>query len=54
MLGKVNTEFVGYQHLEYSSVKALIKDDQFVDQLTAGRQGIVILEDSIYAEAGGQ
>lgn len=56
LLGKVNTEFVGYQHLEYSSkVLALIKDDQFVDQLTAGEQGIVILEKTpFYAEAGGQ
>lgn len=50
------TEFIGYNELEVSSeIIALIADDQFVDVLTAGQSGQVILSRTpFYAESGGQ
>ncbi|GIO44769.1 alanine--tRNA ligase [Paenibacillus apis] len=50
------TEFIGYNELEVSSeIIALIADDQFVDVLTAGQSGQVILSKTpFYAESGGQ
>lgn len=50
------TEFIGYNELEVSSeVIALIADDQFVDVLSAGQSGQVILSKTpFYAESGGQ
>lgn len=50
------TEFIGYNELEVNSeIIALIADDQFVDVLTAGQSGQVILSKTpFYAESGGQ
>lgn len=50
------TEFIGYNELEVrSEIVALIADDQFVDVLSAGQTGQVILSQTpFYAESGGQ
>lgn len=50
------TEFIGYNELEVrSEIVALIADDQFVEVLTAGQSGQVILSKTpFYAESGGQ
>jgi len=50
------TEFVGYDSLEISSsATLLIKEGEFVDSLTAGDSGQVILATTpFYAESGGQ
>lgn len=50
------TEFIGYNELEVrSEIIALIADDQFVDVLSAGQSGQVILSKTpFYAESGGQ
>ncbi|AZK46572.1 alanine--tRNA ligase [Paenibacillus lentus] len=50
------TEFVGYNELETStSILAIIANDTFVDVLSAGESGQVILETTpFYAESGGQ
>ena len=51
-----STDFIGYEALEnQSSVQALIKDGELVDQLEAGDHGIVVLnQSSFYGESGGQ
>lgn len=53
---KGETEFVGYsQYSVVAKVLALVVDDQFVDQLREGQEGIIILDKSpFYAEMGGQ
>lgn len=50
------TEFTGYDHLtSQSTVKALIKKGELVDQITAGDEAVVVLESTpFYAESGGQ
>ncbi|MEF2968927.1 alanine--tRNA ligase [Paenibacillus sp. M1] len=50
------TEFVGYNELDTATeIVAIIKDDQFVDTLSAGQSGQVILTRTpFYAESGGQ
>ncbi|WP_110931818.1 alanine--tRNA ligase [Paenibacillus bouchesdurhonensis] len=50
------TEFVGYNELETSTnILAIIANDTFVDVLSAGESGQVILETTpFYAESGGQ
>ncbi len=50
------TQFLGYEQLESSSsVQALIKEDELVEQIEAGEHGIVVLAtSSFYAESGGQ
>lgn len=50
------TDFVGYNELETStSILAIIANDAFVDVLSAGESGQVILESTpFYAESGGQ
>lgn len=50
------TQFLGYEQLENSSsVQALIKEGELVEQIEAGEQGIVVLAiSSFYAESGGQ
>ncbi|WP_193495734.1 alanine--tRNA ligase [Nitrincola alkalisediminis] len=50
------TQFTGYEALEdRSKVVALILNGEKVEQLSAGQQGIVVLENtSFYAESGGQ
>lgn len=50
------TEFVGYNELEMSTnILAIIANDTFVDVLSAGESGQVILETTpFYAESGGQ
>ena len=50
------TEFCGYeQHQNTSQISHILVDDQQVDQLHAGQQGILVLEQSaFYAESGGQ
>lgn len=52
----VNTEFKGYDTLEATAkVLALYKDGTYVNQLTEGEQGIVVLDNTpFYAESGGQ
>jgi alanyl-tRNA synthetase len=54
-LGTV-TDFCGYEHVDgVSTVVALLKDGQPVDQLSAGEAGEVVLERTpFYAESGGQ
>ncbi|WP_139904426.1 alanine--tRNA ligase [Clostridium thermarum] len=51
-----NTNFVGYDHTEYSSkVSLLIKDEEFAEVLEAGDKGIILVEETpFYAEMGGQ
>ncbi len=52
-----DTEFTGYDHLESasSSVLALYRDGEAVEQLEAGDAGMVILDRTpFYAESGGQ
>jgi len=50
------TQFLGYEQLESSSsVQALIKEGELVEQIEAGEHGIVVLAtSSFYAESGGQ
>ena len=50
------TQFLGYEQLENSSsVQALIKEGELVEQIEAGEHGIVVLANSsFYAESGGQ
>ena len=50
------TEFCGYDQIQNNSkISHLLVDDEHVDQLHAGQQGIVVLEQSaFYAESGGQ
>jgi len=51
-----NTDFTGYEKLEdQSKIVALIRDDEKVDSLKAGEQGMVVLDKTpFYAESGGQ
>lgn len=50
------TEFVGYNELEVTtSIVAIVVDDAFVDSLSEGQSGQVILASTpFYAESGGQ
>lgn len=50
------TEFVGYNELEINTkIVAIVADDQFVDTLSEGQSGQVILAKTpFYAESGGQ
>lgn len=50
------TEFVGYNELEINTkIVAIVAEDQFVDSLSEGQSGQVILaETPFYAESGGQ
>ncbi|WP_223069277.1 alanine--tRNA ligase [Paenibacillus caui] len=50
------TEFIGYNELEASSnILAIISNDAFVDSLSEGQSGQIILEATpFYAESGGQ
>jgi len=50
------TKFCGYEQIQNSSkVSHILVNDEHVDQLHAGQQGVVVLEQSaFYAESGGQ
>ncbi|MNJ38715.1 Alanine--tRNA ligase [compost metagenome] len=50
------TSFVGYNELvQTTTIVAIVANDQFVDKLSAGEEGQVILElTPFYAESGGQ
>lgn len=50
------TSFVGYNELvQTTTIVAIIADDQFVETLSAGQQGQIILDVTpFYAESGGQ
>jgi len=50
------TEFVGYHNLSADSrVKALIKDGELVEQISAGDEAVIVLDTTpFYAESGGQ
>ena len=50
------TEFLGYEtETAEGEVTALVKDGQMVDQLTAGEEGFVVLNQTpFYGESGGQ
>ncbi len=50
------TEFTGYEHLQGKSrVLHLLKDEEPVDSLQQGEQGIMVLKETpFYAESGGQ
>ena len=50
------TKFCGYEQIQNSSkISHILIDNDHVDQLHAGQQGIVVLEQSaFYAESGGQ
>ena len=50
------TKFCGYEQIQNSSkISHILVNDEHVDQLHAGQQGIVVLEQSaFYAESGGQ
>jgi alanyl-tRNA synthetase len=52
----VDTEFVGYEHhSSLTSIVAMIKNGEEVDNLQEGEQGIVVLKETpFYAESGGQ
>lgn len=54
--GLQRTPFVGYQNLQCQvEVIAVLKDEQAVQKLQQGEQGIVVLTESpFYAESGGQ
>jgi alanyl-tRNA synthetase len=53
---KIGTEFIGYDRLfDQSEVKHLLRDNEPVDTLNAGENGIVVLAKTpFYAESGGQ
>jgi alanyl-tRNA synthetase len=53
---KIGTEFTGYDHLRgQSEIKYLLRDNEPVDSLNAGENGIVVLAKTpFYAESGGQ
>ena len=50
------TKFCGYEQIQNSSkISHILVNDEHVDQLHAGQQGVVVLEQSaFYAESGGQ
>ncbi len=50
------TNFLGYEHLELNgSIIGIMKDGEFQEKLSAGEEGILILDQtSFYAEKGGQ
>jgi len=52
----VVTEFCGYDKFQAgSSIVAIFKDNQLVNELTAGESGIIVLDNTpFYAESGGQ
>ena len=51
---QVEVEFIGYNSLETSTAVALLADDQQVDVVNQGQKVSVVLENSFYAEGGGQ
>jgi alanyl-tRNA synthetase len=53
---KIGTEFTGYDHLQaQSEIKYLLHNNEPVDTLNAGENGIVVLAKTpFYAESGGQ
>ncbi|MDP4145396.1 MAG: alanine--tRNA ligase [Bacillota bacterium] len=53
---EITTEFDGYSNLQLESkVKVLIKDNEFVTELSEGESGFVVVERTpFYAEMGGQ
>ena len=55
--GGVKSKFSGYTEtvVENAKVLALVKNDQQVDELNEGEEGLIVLSDTpFYAEAGGQ
>ena len=53
---KGSTEFTGYEQLSaQGEITALLKNGEFVDQLSAGDKGVVVLASTpFYGESGGQ
>ncbi len=53
----VRSNFHGYDHtdIENSKVVAIVKDDQQIDELNEGEEGLIVLSETpFYAESGGQ
>jgi alanyl-tRNA synthetase len=50
------TPFVGYDHASIQTpIIAIVKDNQFVDTLKEGEEGLIVLKETpFYAESGGQ
>ncbi|MDR7870046.1 MAG: alanine--tRNA ligase [Tissierellaceae bacterium] len=56
IFNELDSEFMGYEFTEYTSnITSLIRDNQEVEELHEGEEGIIVLDETpFYGESGGQ